>query len=121
MWKITAILLMINVLGSCSHELEVLEVPKELIPEDTLEMVLYDMMMLETYTKIKHKNVNDFYILMKRSAQPILEKYHVDSTRYMVSMKYYSRNQEVLLGIYSRLLEKVEMQNPDADSVAVNK
>lgn len=119
MKKSVAILLIITGLVSCSHELEVLEVPKELIPEDTLEMVLYDLMALETYTKMKHKNVNDFYILMKRSAQPILEKYHVDSTRYMLSMKYYSRNQEALMGIYTRLLEKVEAQNPDADSVVV--
>jgi hypothetical protein len=94
--------------------------PEGLIPPDTLEMVLYDMMVLETYTKIKHKNVNDFYILMKRSAQPILESYHVDSTRYMVSMKYYSRNQEILMSIYSRILEKVEAQKSEVDTLVVN-
>ena len=99
---------------SCSHELEIIETPSDLIPRDTFEMVLHDMLLLETYTKQQHKNVNDFYILMKRSAQPIFESYNIDSVRYHSSMKYYSQKQEELIEIYQSILDGLEELKPDS-------
>jgi hypothetical protein len=85
---------------SCSHELEVTQTPSNLIPKDSMEIILGDMMLVESYMRVKHINVKDYHGAMIRSGNEILDQYNIDSLRYVESLTYYSKKQEVLDEIY---------------------
>lgn len=95
--------------GSCSYELEEVAPPDDLIPRDTFQLVLLDMMLLEGFVKTKHNNVHDFYQIMMKSAEPIFENYAIDSTRYASSMEYYSHHQEILTEMYEVVQDSVTL------------
>lgn len=86
--------------SNCAHELEVTEIPSDLIPKDSMEIILGDMMLVESYMRVKHINVKDYHGAMIRSGNKILDKYNVDSLRYVESLTYYSKKQEILDEIY---------------------
>jgi hypothetical protein len=111
MRSILIVFIGIWVLSACSHELEELEAPEALIPVDTMEMVLLDMMLLEAHMRSISNNVHDFYQIMLKSSQPIFEKHRVDSLRYVESMDYYARKQEELKGIYERIQDTVTLRS----------
>lgn len=96
--------------GSCSNTLEDIEVPHDLIPIDTMEMVLLDVMQMEAHMKSVSNNVHDFYQIMLESSRPIFERYNVDSSRYAVSMDYYARKQEELKSLYERIQDTVTLR-----------
>lgn len=107
----------ITLLG-CSHELEQNVKPSDLIPKDSFTEVLKDMMILEAYVKTQKNNVHEFYKAMPASADSVFESHSIDSARYISSMEYYSKEQEVLLDIYTKIqdeivLESVELQEKE--------
>lgn len=93
--------------SSCSYELEFVEEPDDLIPRDTFELVLEDMMLLESYVKTQKSNVHEYYKSMPKSAELIFDKYSIDSSRYINSMDYYSQKQEILLEMYTNIQDRV--------------
>lgn len=106
------------VFSNCSYDLEYVDAPKDLIPKDTFELVLEDMMLLEAHVKTQKSNVHEYYKSMPKSAALIFEKHDIDSTRYISSMDYYSHKQEILLEMYSNIqdrvvLEAVEVEEQD--------
>ena len=96
--------------SSCSYELEFVEEPKDLIPKDTFELVLEDMMLLEAYIKTQKSNVHEYYKSMPKSAELIFDKYNVDSSQYISSMDYYAQKQEVLLEMYTNIQDRVVIE-----------
>jgi hypothetical protein len=108
--KVYIALLILTVFSSCSYELEFVEEPDDLIPKDTFELVLEDMMLLEAYIKTQKSNVHEYYKSMPKSAELIFEKHNIDSTRYISSMDYYSHKQEVLLEMYSNIQDRVVIE-----------
>jgi hypothetical protein len=110
MRKILIVFTAFGVLSACSHELEELEAPETLIPVDTMEMVLLDVMLLEAHMRSISNNVHDFYQIMLKSSQPIFEKYGVDSLRYVESMDYYARRQEELKALYERIQDTITLR-----------
>lgn len=107
--KHSLIALGILILGSCSYELEEIAPPDDLIPRDSFQLVLLDMMLLEGYVRTKHSNVHDFYQIMLKSADPIFEKYGIDSTRYATSMNYYGHHQAVLKEMYTVVQDSITL------------
>ena len=99
--------LILVIFSSCSYELEFIEEPNDLIPKDTFELVLEDMMLLEAYVKTQKSNVHEYYKSMPKSAELIFEDYNIDSSRYISSMDYYSQKQEILLEMYSNIQDRV--------------
>lgn len=97
-------------LSGCSYELEYVEIPDDLIPKDTFELVLEDMMLLEAYVKTQKSNVHEYYKSMPKSAELIFDKYNVDSSRYISSMDYYSQKQEVLLKMYENIQDRAVIE-----------
>ena len=95
--------------SSCTHELEIIEKPVDLIPQDSMEIVLHEMMLVEAYTRVQHQNVHEFYKVMRRSGNKVLEKYNIDSLRYERSMDYYARKQESLIEIYEKIQDSVSL------------
>lgn len=98
-----------SILGSCSYQLDEVAPPNDLIPQDSFQMVLLDMMLLEGYVKTKHNNVHDFYQIILKSADPIFDKYEIDSSRYARSMDYYSHHQSVLKEMYEVVQDSITL------------
>ncbi|PHR46361.1 MAG: hypothetical protein COA32_10930 [Fluviicola sp.] len=101
------VFLVLLIFSNCSYELEFVEEPDDLIPKDTFELVLEDMMLLEAYVKTQKSNVHEYYKSMPKSAELIFEEYSIDSSRYINSMDYYSQKQEILLEMYSNIQDRV--------------
>lgn len=97
------------IMGGCSYQLEEVDPPDDLIPRDSFQLVLLDMMLLEGHVKTKHSNVHDFHQIMLKSAMPIFDKYGVDSARYASSMDYYSHHQEVLKEMYQVVQDSITL------------
>lgn len=97
-------------ISSCTYELEFVDEPGDLIPRDTFELVLEDMMLLEAYVKTQKSNVHEYYKSMPKSAELIFDKHNVDSSRYISSMDYYSQKQEILLEMYSNIQDRVVIE-----------
>lgn len=102
-------------ISSCSYNLEFGEKPDDLIPKDSFELVLEDMMLLEAYVKTQKSNVQQYYKSMPKSAELIFEKHEIDSSRYISSMDYYSQNQEILLEMYSNIQDRVVIDAVEAE------
>ncbi len=100
-------------LSSCSYELEEVEPPKDLIPKDSLSVVLKDVMMLEAYIKTQRNNVHQFYKLLPASADSIFEAHGVDSSRYISSMEYYAKKQETLMEMYKSIQDEIVLESAE--------
>jgi hypothetical protein len=83
--------------------------PNDLITRDSFQLVLLDMMLLEGYVKTQHNNVHDFYQIIMKSADPIFEKYNIDSSRYASSMDYYSHHQNILKEMYEVVQDSITL------------
>lgn len=105
-WKI--IFIVSFGLFSCTHELEIIEVPKDLIPPEQFQPVLKDIMYLESHTRTQFNNVNDFYKILPKSANVIFESHGIDSLRYYNSMQYYVKKQELLIEMYQAILDEIQ-------------
>lgn len=115
-----------SILGSCSYQLDEVAPPNDLIPRDSFQLVLLDIMLLEGYVKTELNNVHDFYQIIIKSADPIFEKYNVDSSRYASSMDYYSHHQNILKEMYEVVQDSVTLWSVDdlassGDSVVLAK
>lgn len=107
--------------GACQNELEFNEVPQDLIPKDTFEVVLEEFMLIEGYTRKSHANVHEYFEIMRKSGNMILNKHHIDSARFGKSMDYYTREQELLLEIYQNILGRVDEKLNEIDTLLVDK
>lgn len=99
--------------ANCTHELEIVELPDQLIPADSMELILSDMMLIESYVRVKYINVKDYHKVMLRSGNELLAKYKVDSLRYIESLEYYSKNQGVLDEIYEGVKLRLKLDSID--------
>ena len=100
----------------CSYELEDVNPPNDLIPRDSFATILKDMMVLEDYVKTQKNNVHDFYKIMPASADSIFEVHGIDSSRYISSMEYYSKKQEILMDMYKDIQDDVVLESAELQS-----
>lgn len=105
---------------SCKHELEIIDKPDDLIPADSMKLILSDLMYVESFVKVQHPNVNDFQRLMQDSGSKIFDLYHVDSARFASSMEYYSKSQEELIEIYQSIQDSVSLETDEQDTMVVH-
>ena len=73
-------------LAGCTDGLSGISKPSDLIPRDTMVLILKDMSLLESHIQAKYVHVSRFQETMKRSGKKILDNYHVSHDRYMQSM-----------------------------------
>mgnify|MGYP002630609815 CR=1 FL=1 len=107
--KFSLLFMSSSILGSCSYQLDEVAPPNDLISRDSFQLVLLDMMLLEGYVKTQHNNVHDFYQIIMKSADPIFEKYNIDSSRYAGSMDYYSHHQNILKEMYEVVQDSITL------------
>ena len=112
MKKLITVLLIFT---SCSFVNVENEIPDNLIAEEKMVDIIYDMSIISV-----SKGVNK-RILENNGMRPkdyILNKYEIDSLQFVVSNKYYSQNLEKYLHIYENVLNKLEKKREEiTDSI----
>ena len=94
------------VLFSCSFTIEKKEVTDNLISEEEMINILYDMSLISVSKGINKR------ILENNGMKPkkyILKKYDIDSLQFVTSNEYYSKDLERYLSIYEEVLNKLEV------------
>lgn len=81
--------------------------PNNLIPRDTMVMVLKDMTLMESHIQTKYIHVSHFQETMKKSGKLILDQYHLSHRRYEESMDYYGSRQDQMQSIYAEILDSL--------------
>ena len=93
-------------LFSCGFPVEKKEVPDNLISEEEMINILYDMSLISVSKGINKR------ILENNGMKPkkyILKKYDIDSLQFVTSNEYYSKDLERYLSIYEEVLNKLEV------------
>ena len=108
MKKISFLLVIIFTIFSCDKQF--VEKPKNLIEEEKMIQILYDMALIDA---IKTQNPNNLTIINVDENSYILKKYKIDSLQFSKSNKYYASN----IDNYSKMYEKIELQLSQAKNV----
>lgn len=97
-------------LGSCNTEINRVPEPKDLIPQEKFEKILYDLMLIESHVQSKIPNLMEFKTAMKKSGDEILKKHNVTFKTFDASMNYYASRQSLMQEIYSSIQAKMNIE-----------
>ena len=106
MRKLT-LLISIAFLTSCKVELDKVSVPKNLIPKDSMTVILKEMMVLENYIANTHPETNISPELMKKSGDSLLSTHGVSPERFENSFLYYGTQQEEMIEMYTAIQDSL--------------
>jgi hypothetical protein len=107
--KIAIAILTVLFFSSCRDEVDLSKKPKNLIPEDSMVLILKDLTLIESHIQMKYLQVNIYKETMKKSGDVIMKKYNVDLERFESSMDYYGMRQVKLQELYSRVLDSLNL------------
>lgn len=95
---------------SCSTELNRLPIPENVIPEDTMVLILKDLNLIEAHIKRKQPIIYYNAESFKKSDSVILQKYNLDTLRFGESFNYYASHQKKIEKIYSNVIDLVNKE-----------
>jgi len=116
MIKKIAFLVVLSITFSCSEEIKLFPKPSNLIPRDTMVMVLKDLSILESHVKSQFPQANQNYKTLRKSGQIVLKKYNLDTTRLNSSISYYGSRQKEMQSINSQVLDSINRQMTELQS-----
>jgi hypothetical protein len=93
---------LLTVLLSCETEKKELP-PKNLVPIPKMVAFLSDVHDVESSLLLSGIRQDTANAMFPRMEKKVYQKHHLDSTRVMTSLKYYTENIELLDSIYSLL------------------
>ena len=79
--------------------------PVNLISEDKMIEILYDMSLISVSKGINKRIIENNGMKPKKY---ILKKHNIDSTQFVASNEYYSKDLETYLSIYEEVLNKLQ-------------
>ena len=91
------LLISIFIIGCSSN------VPENLISEEKMESIIFDIMILNASSSYDLKIDNNMI-----SDELIYRKYNIDSAQFYDSELYYSRNPRIHLNIYSNVKRRIQ-------------
>ena len=91
------LILFIFIIGCSSN------VPEDLISEEKMESIIFDIMILNASSSYDLKIDNDMI-----SDELIFRKYDIDSAQFYNSELYYSRNPKIHFNIYSNVKRRIQ-------------
>jgi hypothetical protein len=109
--KFVFFLVLLLVFSACRDEVAGSSQPDDLIPTDTMVMVLKDLTLIESHIQMKYIQVTTYKETMKRSGKIIMDKYHISKDRFEASMDYYGTRQLEMQGIYARVLDSLNLMS----------
>lgn len=98
----------VMILLSCTLTPKEIEAPANLIPKDSMVLILHDLSILESYIHQKHVQLERYALLLRNSGDSLLADYGVSRERYENSLDYYGKNPEQFIEIYDAVLLKME-------------
>lgn len=98
MKKITVLLVLIFIVSCTSNT--IFEAPKDLIPKDSMQLLMIDMLIAESAKYQKNKNLQKDVNYMPF----VYEKYEIDSLRFHKSNVYYTSR----IDEYKKMLDTVK-------------
>jgi hypothetical protein len=107
---------LICLLASCRDEVKGFNSTDNLVPRDTMVMLIKDMSLLESHVQMKYIQVNRYHKTMKKSGDIVLKKYQVSPERYELSLNYYGSHQEEMQSIYSQVLDSLNRMSNQIDA-----
>jgi hypothetical protein len=116
MKKIILMFSLVLFLASCNHN--AVEKPENLIEEEVMTNILYDLSILEA---MKSQNP---YAPQNQSMNPkdyIFKKYKIDSLQFATSNRYYVSQIEAYKKMYDQVNERLEKEKKAADSLVLIK
>ena len=112
MKKISSILVLILLFFSCDQHL--IDKPDNLIEEEKMELILYDIAVLEA---IKASNPNGLTVMGIDENTYILKKHKIDSLQFSKSNKYYASDLHSYLKMYERIELKLTNEKNATDTL----
>jgi hypothetical protein len=106
---IVFLLLLTQFIFSCNESK--VQIPKGIVPKDTMVFVLMDIHLAEAGSRtITNTPINQTVV----SYYDFIEKkYHISDSTFKESMKYYTDHPELMVDIYSKITE--EMSKKEAE------
>jgi hypothetical protein len=98
-------------LSGCQSEPYALDEPSDVIPKDTMIMVLKELTLMESHLQTKYIQLSNYYKSLKLSGDVILEKYKLSSSRLERSMVYYGSKQYEMQEMYTSILDTLIIQS----------
>jgi hypothetical protein len=95
---------------SCTSEFNSKNKSQNIIPKDTMVMVLKDLSILESHIKTKYPQIQQSYKTVTKSSEIVLKKYNLDTARFNSAMNYYVPRQKEMQEIYSQILDSVNRE-----------
>lgn len=99
------LIILLIIFYSCDFINNSSKIPDDLISQEKMIDILYDMSLLSVSKGI-NKNILENNGMKPKSY--ILNKYNIDSLQFVISNTYYSNDLEKYLHIYDMVLEKLE-------------
>jgi len=99
------LILIFLIFHSCGFTNDETLVPDNLISEEKMIDILYDMSLISVSKGINKRILENNGVKPKKY---ILKKYNIDSLQFVVSNEYYSKDLERYLKIYEEVLNKLE-------------
>ena len=103
--------LLLLVIVSCTDSIGRKPEPDGLIPQDKLEVILKELILVESHVQSKYTHVSQFRETMKRSGDAILKKNGVSYEQFDASMTYYGSRQNKMQEIYASVLESLNKES----------
>lgn len=95
---------------NCSYKLDDSAPPSDLIPKDTFIMLMYDVMILESYYKVQEIPLEMYKEDLPEAMKTIFNKYELDSARFIRSVDFYSSKQGELYNIYNAIQDSLTIK-----------
>ena len=105
--KLKLLLISGLVLGACSGEIKLPDAPDDLIPKDSMVVLLKDMTILESAVQNRYKNVTVFYKVMTSSGKAYLKERKITPERFERSYDYYVVHDAELQEIYTEIMDSL--------------
>jgi hypothetical protein len=99
------------VFSACRDEVAGNKQPNDLIPTDSMVMILKDLTLIEAHIQMKYLQVTAYKETMKKSGQVIMDKYSISKERFETSMDYYGTRQLEIQDIYARVLDSLNLMS----------
>lgn len=106
-------------LVSCDSGTKRPAAPKDLIPHDTMVLVMHDIMRMESYIETRYQRLDKYFKAGKNSGRKILSGYRISPARFDASYKWYVANETELQAIYQEVIEKMNKEAAELSAKGV--
>lgn len=104
------VIALIGILASCSSDLKLPSAPDDLIPEEQMIDLLYDMTVLEAGIQTRYQSVNRYYKVMQQSGKAYLKSKGISVKRYERSYDYYVSRPEKMQEMYTQVMDSITVE-----------